>query len=211
MNSDLQTARQDSEHGVVFNKTPRLSPDHDEHRWYAAYTIANHEKCVAHQFAVRQIEHFIPLYESARRWKDRRMILHLPLFPGYVFVRITLRDQLRVVQIPGVVRLVGFNGKPAALPEEEISALRASLGNSINAVPHPLLATGRRVRVTNGPLNGLTGVVLRRRGKSRIVISIELLQQAICVDMVYADLAPESLKTPGGREIVLASRIKNFA
>src|SRR6266852_464107 len=76
--------------------------------WYAAYTSANHEKRVAVQLKERAVENFLPLYESVRRWKDRRMKLQLPLFPGYVFVRLALRDRLRVLQIPSVVRLVGF-------------------------------------------------------------------------------------------------------
>src|ERR1700676_1933407 len=77
--------------------------------WYAAYTSANHEKRVAEQLGVRSLEHFLPVYESVRRWKDRRMKLQLPLFPGYVFVRLALCDRLQVLQVPAVVKLVGFN------------------------------------------------------------------------------------------------------
>jgi transcription antitermination factor NusG len=95
--------------------------------WYAAYTTANHEKRVAEQLAVRSVEHFLPQYASVRRWKDRRVRLELPLFPGYVFVRLALRDRLQVLKIPGVAKLVGFNGTPTALPEEEIATLRTSL------------------------------------------------------------------------------------
>src|SRR6266852_6040144 len=94
--------------------------------WYAAYTVANHEKRVAEQLGLRSVEHFVPLYESVRRWKDRKVRLQLPLFPGYVFVRLALRDRLRVLQVPGVARLVGFNGQPAVLPDKEIEALQTS-------------------------------------------------------------------------------------
>src|SRR5579864_4826094 len=76
--------------------------------WYAAYTSANHEKRVAEQLAQRSVEHFLPLYQSVRRWKDRRMNVQLPLFPGYVFVRLALRDRLQVLRTPGVAQLVGF-------------------------------------------------------------------------------------------------------
>ena len=113
--------------------------------WYVAYTSANHEKRVAEQFSLRSVEHFLPLYEAKRRWKDRRMKLELPLFPGYVFVRMSLRDRLKVLQVPGVARLVGFNGQPAAIPDNEIEALRASLGAQLRAEPHPYLIVGRRV------------------------------------------------------------------
>src|SRR5713226_7172936 len=113
-----------------------------EPRWYAAYTSANHEKRVAVQLEERAVQHFLPLYESVRRWKDRRMKLQLPLFPGYVFVHLALRDRLQVLQVPGVAKLVGFNGAPAELPQEEMDALRASLADGIRAEPHPYLKIG---------------------------------------------------------------------
>src|SRR5271163_4904126 len=99
----------------------------DEPHWYVVHTSANHEKRVSEQFMYRGVEYFLPQYETVRRWKDRRMRLQLPLFPGYVFVRMTLGDRLRVLQVPGVARLVGFNGLPCALPEEEIQAVQNSL------------------------------------------------------------------------------------
>src|SRR5215470_15040410 len=83
-----------------------------EEHWYAAYTCASHEKRVAGELGARDVEHFLPLYTSVRRRKDRRVNLELPLFPGYVFVRLALSDRLRVLQIPSVVRLVGFGGLP---------------------------------------------------------------------------------------------------
>jgi len=161
-----------------------------EARWYAAYTSANHEKRVAEQLVVRSVEHFLPVYESVRRWKDRRVKLAMPLFPGYVFVRITLRDRLRVQQVPGVARLVGFGGMPVALPEEEMQALRASIARGLRAVPHPFLTAGRRVRVKNGPMVGLQGILKRRKSQSRLVVSLELIQRSMAVEVDEADLEP---------------------
>ena len=150
--------------------------------WYAAYTSANHEKRVAAQLGVRSVEHFVPLYESVRRWKDRKVRLQLPLFPGYVFVRLALRDRLKVLQVPGVAKLVGFNGTPTALPHGEIEALRASLADGVRAEPHPYLTVGRRVRMRSGPLAGMQGILLRRKGNFRVVISLELIQRSVAVD-----------------------------
>src|ERR1700675_35642 len=113
-----------------------------EPRWYAAYTCAQHEKRVAEQLAKREVEHFLPLYSSVRRWKDRRVRLSLPLFPGYVFVRLALQDRLRVLEIPSLVRLVGFGGSPSALPEEEVELLRSGLAGEVHAEPHPFLILG---------------------------------------------------------------------
>lgn len=167
-----------------------LPPEYFALRWYAIYTSANHEKSVAEQLRLRTVEHFLPLYESLRRWKDRSVKLKLPLFPGYVFVRLVLRDKLSVVQIPGVARLVGFDGTPAALPDEEIEALRTSFVTGVRVEPHPFLTVGRRVRVKAGPLAGMEGVLVQRKGKFRVVISIELIQRSVAVQLDEPDLEP---------------------
>ena len=157
-------------------------------RWYAAYTCANHEKRVREQLEQRLVESFLPVYETVRRWKDRRMRLQLPLFPGYVFVRMALVDRLRVLQVPSVVRLVGFNGQLASLPDEEIEGLRKGLGAGVRAEPHPFLSVGRRVRVTKGPFEGRQGILLRRKGKLRLVLSIELIMRSVAIDIDAADV-----------------------
>src|SRR6266516_6445095 len=100
-------------------------------RWHAIYTCSRHEKSVSRQLREKQIDCFLPLYKSVRRWKDRRKQLELPLFPGYVFVHMALKDRLQVLQLPGVVRFVNFNGKPAALPDAEIEALRNGLARNL--------------------------------------------------------------------------------
>src|SRR5437667_10937250 len=134
----------------------------EEEHWYAAYTRAKHEKRVAAELGMREVEHFLPLYSSVRRWKDRRVQLESPLFPGYVFVRLALRDRLRVLQIPSVVRLVGFSGQPTALSDAEMEIMRSGLSQSLRAEPHPFLTVGRHVRITGGPFAGLDGVVRRQ-------------------------------------------------
>jgi transcription antitermination factor NusG len=163
-----------------------------ELHWYAVYTCANHEARVAAEIKVRDIEHFLPVYESVRRWKDRRVSLHLPLFPGYVFVRLALRDRLRVLQIPSVARLIGFNGQPAALPDEQIAILRSGLSERLRVQPHPFLTVGRRVRITNGPLAGLEGSLQRRKGKLHVVLSLDLIQRSVRAAVDLADIEPLS-------------------
>jgi len=162
----------------------------DEQHWYAAYTCAQHEKRIAAELGVREVEHFLPLYRSVRRWKDRRVTLELPLFPGYVFVRLALRDRLRVVQIPSVVRLVGFNGLPTALPDEEIEILRSGLCESLSAEPHPFLTVGRQVRIVTGPFTGLKGVLKKKRSSARVVVTLELIQRSVAVNVDIADVRP---------------------
>jgi len=164
-----------------------------EQHWYAAYTCANHEKRVAAELGTRDVEHFLPLYSSIRRWKDRRVKLELPLFPGYVFVRLALRERLRAVQIPSVVRLVGFGGFPTALPDTEMEILRSGLCESLRAEPHPFLPVGRRVRRTGGPFAGLEGVLKRKKSGMRVVVSLGLIQRSVAVDVDVADVRPAAV------------------
>jgi transcription antitermination factor NusG len=156
--------------------------------WYAACTSANHEKTVALELGRRGMEGFLPLYSSVRRWEDRQVRLELPLFPGYVLVHVALRDRLQVLQVPGVARLVGFGGLPAALPDEQVDALRAGLRGQLCAEPHPYLAIGRRVRMVRGPLRGTEGILIRKKGVFRFVLSLELIARSVAVEVDAADV-----------------------
>jgi transcription antitermination factor NusG len=181
--------------GVAENLTGsteyRQLPSHYlEPHWYAAYVSANHEKRVGQQLQLRAIEHFLPLYDSVRRWKDRRINLQLPLFPGYVFVHLALRDRLQVLETRGVAKLVGFNGAPTPLPQLEIEALRTTLGDGVRANPHPYLKVGRRVRVKAGPLEGMQGILVRRKNVSRFVISLDLIMRSVAVEVEALELEP---------------------
>lgn len=158
--------------------------------WYAVYTCANHEKRVSDQFAGRNVEHFLPQYESVRRWKDRNVRLLLPLFPGYLFVRMLAQQRLRILQVPGVVRLVGFNGSPTPMPQEDIQRIREFLGQGWRAEPHLYLQAGKRARVLRGPLMGMEGIVLRRKNRRRLVLSFDLIQRAMAIEIDEEDLAP---------------------
>ena len=165
-----------------------FGPSYLERKWYAAYTFANHEKRVKEQLELRSVASFLPLYETVRRWKDRRVHLQLPIFPGYVFVQLALQDRLQALQVPGVVRLVGFNGQPAPLPDEEIEGLKKGLASDVLVEPHPFLTVGRRVRIKAGPLEGREGILLRKKGSFRVVLSIELIQRSVVVDVDIADV-----------------------
>jgi transcription antitermination factor NusG len=161
--------------------------------WYVLYTCANHEKHVAAELSARTVEHFLPLYRCVRRWKDRRVTLDMPLFPGYVFVRLALRDRLRVVQIPSVVCLVGFGGWPVALPDTEMEIMRSGFSESWRAEPHAFLTVGRRVRITGGPFAGMEGVLERRKNNFRVVVSLELIQKSVAVDVDAANVASATI------------------
>jgi len=136
------------------------------------------------------VDYFLPLYTSVRQWKDRRVGLQLPLFPGYVFVRIALRNRLRILEIPSVARLVGFGGTPTPLPEDEIAALKLGLESGVRALPYPYLKIGRRVRITSGPFEGLEGILIRKKNDFRFVISVDLIQRSILLAIDASSMEP---------------------
>jgi len=182
-----------AQYGEGLNEGQNLPVDYYVARWYAAYTNANHEKRVAQQLQLREVQHFLPTYSSMRRWKDRRVTLQLPLFPGYVFVRMALRDRLRILQVPGLAYLVGFDGSPAALQDSEIESLREKLAEGARFEPHPYLRIGRRARVVRGPFQGMTGILSRRKNGARLVLSLDLISRSIALEIDPADLEPIGL------------------
>jgi transcription antitermination factor NusG len=158
--------------------------------WFAAYTNSHHEKRVALHFAERRIESFLPLYSAAHRWKNRcEMNLDLPLFPNYVFVRIDPRDRVRVLEVPGVVSLVGFGRVLAPLPDLEIEALRSGVGQR-KIEPHPYLVIGERVRIKAGAMMGIEGVLVRKKNNFRVVLTLDAIMQSVAVEVDADDLEP---------------------
>lgn len=166
----------------------RMAASFFKPRWYAVYTNANHEKRVAEQLRQRSVEHLLPLYRSVRRWKDRRVKLELPLFRGYVFVRLALCDRLQVLQVPGVAKLVGFSGRPTALPDKEIETLKKWMVSGVRAEPHVLLHVGGRVRVVRGPMEGVEGILVRKKNLYRVVLTLDLIARSAAVEVDSADI-----------------------
>jgi transcription antitermination factor NusG len=195
--------------GASDNTLARLASE-SEARWYAVYTCARHEKKISEQLQQRSIEQFLPLYETVRRWKDRRVRLQLPLFASYVFVRISLLDQLSVLKVPGVVRIVSFNGEPVALPEVEISALQRGLSSGLRIEPYPYLAPGRLVRIKAGPLCGLMGKLVRRKENYRVVVSVDSISSSIVCEVSVEDLEAVG-PSPADRESAPRSKWRDTA
>jgi len=151
--------------------------------WYAIYTRHHHERNVALALEGKGLEAFLPLYTSVRRWKDRDKKLQLPLFPCYVFLRNPIGRWQPVLATPGVHSVVGFGGRPAVIPISEIEAVRRIVGSSVRAEPHPYLRCGDRVRITAGPLQGLEGRLLRKKSLWKLLVSVEMLQRSVAVEI----------------------------
>ena len=151
--------------------------------WCAIYTRHQHEKAIAQILAAKGLEVFLPLYNSTRRWKDRTVHLSLPLFPCYLFLRGMKERRLDVVTTPGIVSVLSINGEPAAIPESEIESVRKAIEWGNRVEPHPFLRTGDRVRVISGPLQGLEGILVRRKNLYRLVLSVEILERSAAVEV----------------------------
>jgi len=160
-------------------------------RWFAATTIPRHEKSVEQHLVQRDVEHYLPLYSVHRKWRNGlKVILDLPLFPGYIFVRIKRPERLSVLNVPGVRAIVGSAaGEMAPLPEADVAALRSGLHLRM-VEPHPFLKVGQRVRIRSGALSGLEGIVLRQKNSVRVVLTMDLIMQSIAVEVDGEELEP---------------------
>jgi transcription termination/antitermination protein NusG len=158
--------------------------------WWALYTRHQHEKVVAEMLTAKGFEVFLPVYDSIRRWKDRRKVLSLPLFPCYVFVRGRVDGRLPVVSTPGVHMLLTRGDQIAEVPEAEIGAIRRAVEGSFRVEPHPFLKIGERVRVTRGSLAGVEGILVRKKNLYRLILSVDMLAQSVGVEVDASDVEP---------------------
>jgi transcription antitermination factor NusG len=166
-------------------------PDVDaSSRWFALYTTPRHEKHVSEMLAQRQIETFLPLYRTTRQWKKSRpVILELPLFPTYVFVRIAREARGAVLGVPGALSIVGSGREPWPLPDLEIEALRSGLLER-KIEPHPYLNVGERVRIKAGVMAGIEGVLVRKKNDFRVVLTLDAIMRSVAVEVDADDIEP---------------------
>ena len=168
---------------------------HPNASWFAVYTSSRREKWVAKQLCERGIESFLPLVEKAHHWSRRSAVhLQLPLFPNYLFVRITSPQRISVLQVPGVLGIVGRGSIPYPLPEAEIDMLRTSV--EVGKVePHPYLTQGERVRIQAGPMAGMEGILLRKKNDLRLILTLDLIQRSVAVEIDADDVEPVLTRT----------------
>jgi transcription antitermination factor NusG len=163
-------------------------------QWYVLTVKPQHEFAVGSALAEKSFEEFVPAYIARRRWSDRVKTMTLPLFTNYVFCRFGPGQRGAVLRTPGVRSLVSFAGAPAAVSDAEIAAVQRMVGSGIALEPWPFLREGERVRVLEGPLRGLEGLLASSADKPRVVVSVEMLQRSVAVEIDRTALEP---LTPG--------------
>jgi transcriptional antiterminator NusG len=178
----------------------------NEQRWFAAYVKARHESRVVERLAQRSVETFLPLYRSRREWSDRKVEIELPLFSGYIFVRINLHLKLRVLEAPGVLYLVGAGGRPEPLEDSEIQQLKMAMLDGRDPRPHAFVKAGDRVMITRGRLEGYEGFLVRENNKHRVVLSVQMINSAMSVEVDADAIAPVKnwKNAQAGRQMVSA-------
>lgn len=161
--------------------------------WYAVYAQVRHEGKIYSRLTAKSFECLFPQLERWSRRRDRRKRIQVPIFPGYLFVRTILDNyqQVRILQTPGVVSLVRNKDGPLPVPDSQINSLQTLLGSNSLLTSHPYLKEGMRVRIANGPLYGCEGILVRRRNeKARLVVAIDIIQQAVSVELREEDVEP---------------------
>jgi transcription antitermination factor NusG len=157
--------------------------DSTSYPWFALRVKSRSEKLVATIARNKGFEEFLPLYQSRRRWSDRFKSVDVPLFPGYMFCRLNPEFRLPLLTIPGVMSFVGIGKIPVPIEETEIAAIRTAIGAGLAAEPYPFLDIGQQVRVAEGPLAGLEGLLVEVRKQQRLVVSVSLLKRSVAVEI----------------------------
>lgn len=174
-----------------FHIEPEVTEVTGRSRWFALYTTCRHEKRISQHLSQRAIEHYLPLYRSDRKWRDgSKVTLELPLFPSYIFVHIRRAERVSVLSVPGALAVVGgTGGEPAPVPDAAIEALRAGLQEH-RIEPHPVLRVGQVARIRSGAFSGMEGVVVRKKGGFRVVLTLEQIMQSVAVEVDENDIEP---------------------
>jgi transcription antitermination factor NusG len=159
-------------------------------QWFAVQTRPRHEKRVAAEVRARALEEFLPVHRCRNRWKNGVVAdVDLPLFPCYLFVRVSPSERMRLLSLPGVIGFAVTSARPTALPQTDIEALQA-LSLVYRAEPHPFLRTGDRVRLVAGPLTGMEGILTRRKQELRVVLSLDFIMRSVAVEVSEFDIEP---------------------
>jgi transcription termination/antitermination protein NusG len=158
--------------------------------WFAIWTRSRHEQTVREQLDRQGVEAFLPTITRWSRWKDRKKKVDWPLFPGYCFARFPAETRLPVLKCNGVVNIVSFNGEPAPIPDREIDSLRLLVATDLAYDPCPLIREGMMVEVVHGPLRGIIGRLVRKGSHARLVLAVDLIGQAVSVEVDAADVRP---------------------
>ena len=193
--------------GEALSETDNAPPEVGEYptaSWYALATRSRQEKLVRDRLAISGIEQLLPLTRRLSQWSDRKKWIDVPLFSGFCFARFSLHDQLAVLTLPGVVRIVGCNG-PESIPDEEMVSLQKLAVSGLDYEQHQYCEEGMLVEVIAGPLAGVRGALIRKAGRDHVVVRVRLIQQSASVQVVRSNIRP----VRNANDLPLACNVRN--
>jgi transcription antitermination factor NusG len=155
----------------------------EANEWYAVQVKARQETQVSQILRCKGYETLVPLYKIKKRWSDRNKIVELPLFPGYMFCRFDPQIPGKIISTPGVMSVVGFGRGPVPVREDEVASLKILMESGADCEPHSFFYAGQAVEVVSGPLTGVKGDVVSSGRKMRILISVQLIQGSVVVEV----------------------------
>src|SRR6266481_1622479 len=151
--------------------------------WFAILARTGREKNAILLLENAGYECYLPVSKFTRRWSDRVKQIEVPLFPGYLFCRMNAQNRLPVLMTPGVIQIVGVGKMPIPVEEEEIAAIQRVEKSGLSAMPWPYMQVGHVARIEDGPLRGLTGIVVKIKSGMKLVLSVNLLQRSVAVEV----------------------------
>lgn len=151
--------------------------------WFAILVRTGREKSANLLLENAGYECFLPVSKSTRRWSDRTKLIEVPLFPGYLFCRMNPHNRLTVLMTPGVMQIVGVGKTPIPVEEEEIEAIHRVQKSGLSAMPWPYMQIGNVAQILEGPLRGLTGIIVKIKSGVKLVLSLSLLQRSVAVEV----------------------------
>jgi transcription antitermination factor NusG len=178
-------------------ETPEISTVTATQPWHALSLRHQHEIIAARYLFLCGHNVFLPLYSAVHRWQDRNKQLRIPLFPGYLFIQGGLERKTQILNAPGVSRLIGWSGRPAVIPQEQIDSVRNLVDSSLPVEPHNYLRCGERVRIHDGALQGVEGILIRIKNSLRLVVSVDLLGRSASIEVDSKSIEPVHHSVPG--------------
>jgi transcriptional antiterminator NusG len=181
------------EQHLAFDTDPQALP------WFALRLRSNYERTTVSHLRERGYEEFAPSYQLEKRWSDRTKQIEQFLFPGYIFCRFNPNDRFSILTAPGVVDVVGFGKLPERIPDDEIDRVRRMVDSGLPVTPYPYIQVGQAVLIERGPLTGVEGILVELKGKTRLVVSVELLRRSVSAEVDRQAVRPiQTLSTTLG-------------
>lgn len=151
--------------------------------WFALYTKPRHEFTSAEKLLANSIEHFLPTITVTRKWSDRRKKVVVPLFSSYIFIYANEKERIISLQQEGIVKTISFLGKPAIIPDWQIDSLKKVLSNTPDVFVSDKIEIGSKIKITEGPFEGVTGIVKEVDSEQWLFVSIDILNRSVSVKL----------------------------